>query len=476
MTADNYNLTHIINGKPYDATGAKTREVLNPATRQPITTHPIATREVLDEAVAAARKAFPGWAATPWEERKKALLAWADSFEAMAEQLVNVLSTEQGKTLGGARHEVYGCPVWIREMAKYELKDTVLSEDDDQKTIQVYKPIGVCAGIVPWNFPILLMTWKIIPSLLTGNVIIIKPSPFTPIGDFLLVKDAQKFFPPGVLQIVLGDDNLGPWITSHPGIDKVSFTGSTATGKLVAKSCSDTLKRVTLELGGNDACVVTKDVDIPSVARQVIAAALTNSGQICVATKRIYVHEDIYDAFKNEVAAAIPEFKVNYGDDNEAFAGPLNNEPQFNRVKNILADIKQNGQKIICGGDVDPNAKGYHIPLTVVDNPPEESRIVQEEQFGPVMPLLKWKDEEDVIKRVNDTPYGLASTLFGRNLEEVERIGRRIEAGSVWINKVMPFSPHTPFGGHKNSGVGVENGLDGIKLYTYTQIIVLGKK
>ncbi|GKT89446.1 aldehyde dehydrogenase [Colletotrichum tofieldiae] len=319
---------------------------------------------------------------------------------------------------------------------------------------------GVAVGIVPWN-----SCGKIGPALVTGNAFILKPSPFTPYCDLKLVELAQQFFPPGVFQVLSGDDNLGPWLTSHPGVDKVSFTGSTATGKRVMESCSKTLKRVTLELGGNDAAIVFPDVDVKAVAPKV-----------CIAIKRIYIHEAIYDELVAEMANVVKNLPVGDGQQEGTVLGPVQNQMQFDRVKELLKDIEEQKLKVAAGSTAPAsNGKGYFITPTIVDNPPDNSRIVVEEPFGPVFPVLKWSDEKDVIHRANDTLMGLGASVWSKDLEKAQSIAKKLKAGNIWINTHMELQYDAPFGGHKQSGIGYEYGAGGLKAYCNAQSMFITK-
>ena len=468
--------SHVINGKTVDTKGAKTLDVIDPATEKTIAQVPIATKDTVDQAVDAAHAAFPAWSKTTWDERAKLLEQFGEEFKSMVPELVKLLTAEQGKSHQFAQHECDSILPWFTELAKVRLDEKVVHESETHKAIERYVPLGVCAGIVPWNFPILLMLWKVTQALITGNCIIIKPSPFTPLCDIRIIEAAQKIFPPGVVQIVVGDDNLGPWITEHPRIQKISFTGSTVTGRLVAKSCSATLKRFTLELGGNDPCVVLpSQTDLATTAQNVLLSAFFNSGQVCIAAKRIYVHEDIYDEFKATLAQVVKHFKVGPGDEEGVMFGPINNKMQYGKVGEFFDEARKNNFNFVAGGDKAEQKQGYFHPLTIVDNPPEDSRLVTEEPFGPIVPLLKWKDEANLVKRINDTQYGLGSTVFGSDIEAAERIGRQIESGTVWINCLVQHHPTVPFGGFKSSGIGAEHGKNGLSAYCQVQALWIPK-
>jgi aldehyde dehydrogenase (NAD+) len=286
---------------------------------------------------------------------------------------------------------------------------------------------------------------------------------------------AKDILPPGVLNIVTGGDALGPMMTSHPGFDKISFTGSTATGRRVMESAAPTLKRVTLELGGNDAAIVMPDVDVEQVAEQLFWAAFRNNGQICIATKRMYVHEDVYEPLKAALVAYARTVKVGDGAEQGTQIGPINNRPQYERVLDLIQDAKDLGYDFLIGGNA-ADVPGYFVPVTIIDNPPEDSRIVQEEQFGPVLPLIKFGDVEDAIARANASEYGLGGSVWGNDEDKAFEIAARIASGTVWVNETQHLSPTAAFGGRKQSGVGVEGGVDGLMEYTAAQTLVRRKK
>ena len=468
----NYVMT--INGEA--VVTKNTQPVYNPATRAVFAEVPDASKELLDDTVRAARQALGPWRNTPVSQRQAAMEGFADLLEAHSEELMTLLTREQGKPRAGAEFEVLGSVAWIRAIATQSLPDELVEETDERRVITRFTPVGVVGAIVPWNFPILLSIWKIAPALMAGCTLVLKPSPYTPLCDLKMVELAQQTFPPGVLSAVSGGDNLGKWITSHPGINKVAFTGSTETGRHVMRSAADTIKRVTLELGGNDPAIVLPDVDAKAIAPELFWAAFQNNAQFCNVSKRLYIHEDVYD----EVRDALVEFikaniKVGDGTLEDTDLGPIQNSMQYGKVKDYFADCHANGYNFALGGKIDENAKGWFVPVSLVDNPPENSRIVQEEPFGPILPLLKWSDEDDVIARANDTIYGLGATVWGKDLNAVERIGSQLEAGTVWLNEVHQYSPFQAFGGHKQSGLGCENSLHGLMEYTNWQTTTLKK-
>nr|WP_047167506.1 aldehyde dehydrogenase family protein [Sphingomonas sp. Y57] len=465
-----YSMT--IDGRAVDT--AARLKVIDPATERSITSVPDAGAAELDAAVAAARAAFPGWRGLALDERRALLRAIAGAISDNIESLAKLLTAEQGKPLAEARGELEGASYWCESIASFDLP-TIVSEDSDERQRVTYRvPIGVVAGIVPWNYPMLLGVWKIAPALLAGNTVVVKPSPFTPLTMLKLGELLRDILPPGVLNVVTGGDQLGPLITAHPGIDKVSFTGSTATGKRVMASCAANLKRVTLELGGNDPAIVMPDVDVEAVAEQLFWAAFSNSGQICIATKRLYIHEAIYDRLKAAIVAVAERVRVGNGTDADVRLGPVQNRQQYERVRALIADSHANGHDFLIGGDIS-DGPGFFIPVTIVDNPPENSRVVQEEAFGPVLPLLKFAHVDEAIARANDTIFGLAASVWSADVEQATAIASQLEAGTVWVNEVQNLSPFAVFGGHKQSGLGAENGLEGVLEYTNPQTISIHK-
>ncbi|KAI4665328.1 uncharacterized protein J4E78_002788 [Alternaria triticimaculans] len=455
-----------------------TRHSINPATGQSLYEVPVARKEDLDAAVDAARKAFKSWSSTPFSERANLLLKYADTIEHHRDELEQLLTSEQGKPLSLSRTEMDCGLTWLRAFATMEIKDEILQEDDEKTIYSTHPPIGVCAGIVPWNWPILLGLGKLGPALITGNTFIMKPSPYTPYCDLKLGELAMAVFPPGVVQVLSGDDQLGPWITEHPGIDKISFTGSIATGKLVAASCAKTLKRYVLELGGNDAAIVCEDVDIDKCLPKIATLSFLNSGQICMLTKRIYIHESIYDTFRDKMVEFTKEnIKTGAGTEEGVVVGPLQNKMQFEKVQNMYAQIPLQNWTPALAGTVTPTPQtGYYITPTIIDNPPEDSRIVQEEPFGPIVPLLKWRDENDVIDRANALRTGLGASVWSKDITRAEAMARKLEAGSVWVNSHFDVDPRVPFGGHKESGVGMEWGMEGLRHYTNSRSLWVWKR
>ena len=448
-------------------------DVVNPATGKPFAECPRASQEDLESAVMAAQEAFRSWKKTPIDERRALLRKAAGLIAENADALASLFTKEQGRPTELAKQEILGASYWLSSTADLDLPVDV-TEDSDTRRIEVHHvPLGVVCGIVPWNFPVLLASWKIAPALLAGNTIVLKPSPFTPLCTLKIGELFQDVFPPGVFNVISGGDELGPWMTAHPGFAKISFTGSTATGKRVMESAARDLKRVTLELGGNDAAIVLPDVDVDKVTEQLFAGAFGNTAQICVATKRLYVHEDIYDAVRDKMHALAKAAPVGDGSAQGNMFGPIQNKAQYERVLDLMEDAQKEGLTMLYGSEVPE--EGYFIPLTIVDNPPENSRVVQEEAFGPILPMMKFSSVEEVVERANDTEYGLAGAVWSADIDKAVEIANEMETGTVWINQNLQSTPLTPLAGHKQSGLGAENGVYGLREFTQPKSVYIPK-
>lgn len=457
----------LINGKLVD--GATTLEVINPATGQVFETCARANEAQLNEAVAAAKAAFPAWSATKLADRRAKLEALAGALEARAADFARLLTQEQGKPLPQAQNEVAGAVRSLRGFAAMEIEERTLRDNDRGRIIEMRTPLGVIGAITPWNFPLSLLMMKVGPALITGNTVVAKPAPTTPLTTLLFGELAADTLAPGVLNIIVDANDLGGLLTSHPDVAKVAFTGSTATGKKVMESVSSTLKRLTLELGGNDAAIVLEDVNVKEIAPKIFAGAMTNSGQICLATKRVYAHASIYDELCDELARLAKEAVVDDGLKQGTTMGPLQNKQQYEKVKGFLEDAKANG-KVIAGGEP-LDRDGYFIGPTIVRDIPESARLVREEQFGPVLPVMPYNNVEDAIARTNDTEYGLGGSIWTADVEKGMEIASKIQSGTVWVNKTLEMSFDIPFRGAKQSGIGAENGLEGLEEYTQAKII-----
>ena len=451
----------------------QTMDVVNPANEDAIGTVPACGEAELDRAVAAARRAFASWRKTPVEERRKVIQGIAAAIKDNADELYRLLTSEQGKPHHQAQQEIYGAAGLAAAQSTLSLDD-VINQDDDTRLSRTRRvPVGVVGGIVPWNFPVMMAIQKIVPAILSGCTIVLKPSPFTPLTTLRIAELIKDVVPAGVVNVITGEDSLGPLITGHPDVDKITFTGSTATGKKIMEGASKDLKRITLELGGNDASIVLPDADVEKVAEQLFWSSFSNAGQICVAAKRIYIHEDIYDDLSKAIAEYAKGVTVGDGSQQGTGVGPIQNRKQFERVCELIQDAKDQGYTFLVGGDVDPSGSGYFVPITILDNPPEDARIVAEEQFGPVMPLMKFSTEEEAIARANASEYGLAGAVWTKDADKGVAIAEQLETGTVWINEFLHINPLAPFGGHKQSGFGAEYGIEGLKEFTYPQVITV---
>ncbi|MBZ9646903.1 aldehyde dehydrogenase family protein [Sphingobium sp. 3R8] len=464
--------SHLIGG--HCVRGASTFEVINPATEEIVGLAPDATVAQLNLAVASARAAFPAWRDLDLTERQAKVAALAGVFAANIDELKRLLTAEQGKPLDDAQVDIMTGSYFCQLSSMLTPPVEVNEDSAERLSVTRHVPLGVVGAIAPWNVPIGLAFWKVAPALVAGNTVVLKPSPFTPLTTLRIAELLREMLPPGVLNVLSGGDRLGPWMTSHPGLDKISFTGSTATGRKVMESAAATLKRVTLELGGNDAAIVLPGVNVAEVAEKLFQAAFGNSGQICIATKRLYVHDAIYDAFADAMVALADTAKIGDGAEQGTRFGPIQNRAQFDRVQDLIADSREQGHRFLTGLDQAVPERGWFIPLTIIDNPPSNARIVQEEQFGPVLPLLRFDDVDTAIALANDTDYGLGASVWGPS-EQAALIAERLEAGTVWVNEVQTVSPSAPFGGHKQSGIGSENGLHGLLEYTNPKVISIAK-
>ena len=457
----------LINGKLVD--GARTLEVTNPATGATLATCPGADEAQLNQAVAGARAAFPAWSALPQAARRAALEKLADALESRAVEFARLLTQEQGKPLPQALGEVGAGIYGLRAFAAMEVHGRIVRETPTERIVEQRSPLGVVGAIMPWNYPILMLVMKLGPALITGNTLVAKPAPTTPLTALLFGALAAAILPAGVLNIITDANDLGGVLTTHPDVAKVAFTGSTATGKKVMQSVSSTLKRLTLELGGNDAAIVLDDADIKVVAPQIFTAAMTNAGQICLATKRVYAHSSVYEALCSELARLAGEAVVDDGLKQGTTIGPIQNKAQFEKVKGFLDDARANG-RVIAGGQALAR-DGYFIAPTIVRDIADSARLVREEQFGPVLPVLSYDSVDDAIARTNDTAYGLGGTVWTSDVERGFAVASRIQSGTVWVNKHLDLPFDVPFRGAKQSGLGAENGIEGLEEYTQARII-----
>jgi acyl-CoA reductase-like NAD-dependent aldehyde dehydrogenase len=443
--------------------------VINPATGEVFAQAPECTREQLDAALESAHKAQLSWK-TDAAARTGALLAAADAVDAAAKELGPLLTAEQGKPVAQAIGEAKGVALWLRHFAQLDLPREVIQDDERVFAEVVRRPVGVVAAITPWNFPLSMAAWKFAPALRAGNTVVVKPSPYTPLATLRLGEVLRDALPPGVLNIVSGGDELGGWMTSHPLVRKISFTGSVATGKKVAAAAAPDLKRVTLELGGNDPAIVLDDVDTEKVAEKLFWSAFRNSGQVCIAVKRVYVPERLHDDLVDALAAKARAAKVGDGMAEGTDLGPINNKPQFERVSELVSDALSNGATAVAGGGP-LDRPGYFFAPTVLTGVSDGTRIVDEEQFGPALPVIPYRDVDDALARANATTFGLGGSVWSADPDRAADVAERLETGTAWVNTHAALAPHQPFGGAKWSGIGVENGSWGLLGYTEIQVV-----
>ncbi len=448
-------------------------DVINPATEQVFTTVPRANEEQLNQAVAAAKIASKLWAKTENETRQKLLISIADCMHENIEELAKIITQEQGKPLEAATLEIHWSEAFCRYFASQQVLPEVLEEDDTKRIEIHHKPLGVVGAIIPWNLPFLIIIYKLAPALLTGNSIIIKPSPTTPVVAVKFGELLKDIVPKGLVNIIVDNNDLGPLLTAHADVNKISFTGSTPTGKAIMASAASTLKPITLELGGNDAGIVLDDVNPQNIAAGIFGSAFINSGQVCIALKRLYVHELVYDDVCEEIAKLANAAVVGNGLDPTSQFGPVQNKIQFDKVCEYIADAKENGT-IIAGGDVS-DEPGYFVPLTVVKDIADGTKVVDEEPFGPILPIIKYSNIDDAIDSANSLTFGLGGSVWSSDINRARMVAQQLNCGTSWINQHCAFAPNIPFPATKESGIGVELGREGLLEYTNIQVVNINK-
>lgn len=474
---EKYSMT--IGGKQVQA--VSNFDVINPASGEAFASVPAGTVADLDAAVAAARAAFPAWSRTPDAERKRLVHALAGLLEANAPALMELVTKETGKPLNGLNGvgsgmEVGGSIAWTHVTADLELPVEVIQDNDDARIEVHRKPLGVVASITPWNWPLMIAIWHVMPALRAGNTVVIKPSELTPVATLHFVELANTVLPAGVLNVVSAerDSGVGEAVARHPDINKIVFTGSTPTGRRIMESAAGNLKRLTLELGGNDAGIVLPDVDPKGVAAKLFGVTFHNNGQTCACLKRLYVHESIYEELCQELARLAREAVVGDGLLAETQLGPVQNRKQLDYVAALVEDAKARGARVLSGG-TPRSGKGYFYEPTVLADVTDGMRVVDEEQFGPILPIIKYADIDEVISRANDNPNGLGGSVWSNDLARASQLALRLECGTAWINEHGAIQPNAPFGGVKQSGIGVEFGHYGLEEYTTIQTLKIMK-
>ncbi len=472
-----------IGGEWVDSTHGETIAVFDPSTGKEIARVADASDADVDRAVAAARTAFDDgrWSGLPPYQRQRVIEKLADLLEAQIEDFAELESIDNGKPKGASLG--YDLPTSIRTLRYVAGWATRISGEQvdpaamPSGAFHAYvrrEPVGVCAQIVPWNFPLMMAVQKIAPALAAGCTIVLKPAEQTPLtalrlGD--LVSEAG--IPAGVLNIVTGNGHTaGDRMVRHPDVDKVAFTGSTEIGKVINRNATDTLKRVTLELGGKSPVIVLPDVDVGATAKGAATAIFSNSGQVCIAGSRLFAHRDVFDSLIEAIAGGAAKLKVGPSLDPATRMGPLVSTEQHERVMSYIDSGRKEGASVLFGGDA-PGGEGYYVNPTIMVDVKPEMKIVREEIFGPVLAATRYDDLDEVAKAANDTPYGLAATIWTRDVSAMHKLAAKLKAGMVWGNCASAADVALPFGGYKQSGIGRESGRYGIEAYTELKTVAI---
>jgi acyl-CoA reductase-like NAD-dependent aldehyde dehydrogenase len=459
-----------IGGKAASTSG--TFDVVNPADGSVVAKCPQGTAALVDAAVESARGALPAWSALPDSERAARLTTIAELIDKHHQELSELITREQGKTQSGpgANFEVHGAAAWTRVTAGLSLPEETIQDDKSQRIVVRRKAVGVVGSITPWNWPLLIATWHVMPALRVGCTVLIKPSPFTPLSTLRLVELMNTVLPPGVINAVTGGPEVGNHMALHPGINKIVFTGSIATGKKVMGGAAETLKRITLELGGNDAGIVLPGTHIEPLLEKLFWGCFINAGQTCASLKRLYVHADQYEEVVEKFAAFVQKIPVGNGLDPKNLIGPVSNKMQLDKVTAYVEDARARGARIVTGGER-PAAPGYFYPLTLIADVTDDMRVVKEEQFGPVIPIISYRTVDEALRRANSLEVGLGGSVWGNDANEAAGYASRLECGTAWVNQHGALHPLAPFGGVKSSGIGTEFNVDGLKEYTTIQVV-----
>jgi succinate-semialdehyde dehydrogenase / glutarate-semialdehyde dehydrogenase len=467
-----------IDGGWVDASDDAIIEVVNPASDTRLGSVPRLTQAQVSEAVEAADRAFPAWKAKSCKERAVILRRWYELCMAHQEDLARILTLEQGKPLAEARGEIaYGSAFieWFAEEAKRIYGDVIPAHATDRRIVVTKEPVGVVAAITPWNFPNAMITRKAAAAMAAGCTVVVKPASSTPFSALALAELAERAgVPRGVLNVVTGSARVvGDELTANPRVRKLSFTGSTEVGKVLLTACAQTVKKVSMELGGNAPFIIFEDADLDQAVAGVMASKFRNTGQTCVCANRIFVHEGIYDAFAERLAQAVAAQGVGNGLEEGVTLGPLIDQAAVAKVEEHIADARERGASVYLGGQRHALGGNFFEP-TILTDVSSDARLMNEETFGPVAPLLRFSDEQEVVRLANDTPYGLASYFYTRDVGRVWRVAEALECGIVGINEGIISSELAPFGGVKESGIGREGSKYGIEDYIEIKYLCMG--
>lgn len=463
--------SYIING--VEKTSDKLIDVKNPANNESIGSYYVSTIEDVEEAVINAKKSQVKWARLSQDERDQYISKITEVLITNKTYLAELITKEQGKPLSGpgSSFEMDACIGWTQVPTSLQLEDELIFEDDTRKDILKRVPIGVVAAITPWNWPLMIAIWQIIPSLKMGNTVVIKPSEYTTIASLEMFRLINAVLPPGVLNSVTGDGKIGAHLTSHKLVGKIMFTGSIATGKRIIEASTHNMARLTLECGGNDAGIVLPKTDFDQIAEGLFWGSFLNMGQTCAALKRLYVHENDLESAVNALTNITKNFKMGNGLNEENSLGPIQNKMQFDKINELIETAKKNPNTKQIIPEPNVPSEGYFIPITYITGVDNGDPIVDEEQFGPVLPIITYKTVEEAIEKANALEVGLGASVWGSDSNQLEEIVLQLEAGTVWINQHGAIHPFVPFGGVKQSGYGVEFGIEGLKAVTLPKIV-----
>ncbi|MDR7482615.1 MAG: aldehyde dehydrogenase family protein [Armatimonadota bacterium] len=476
----------VINGEAVPAKSGAQMPVLNPATEEVVDVVPRAGPDDVDAAVAAARRAFDAWAKADPDERAHKIREGLAKVRAHAQEVADLLVREQGKPLheatGELTHFLHGMEFYADLASKLRGAYAPLpSALGRAYGLVIRRPVGVCAAIVPWNFPLTLMGTKIGPALATGNTVVVKPASTTPLATLRVIGLMNEAgLPPGVLNVVTGPGRaVGEALASHADVRRVAFTGQTATGRRIMELAGPAFKRITLELGGSDPVIVCSDADLDKAVRGVLIGRFWNCGQACLAAKRVYVFADVYDAFMEKLLAGVARYEPGEGwvkaERPKIRVGPLHTAEQRQEIAAQLDDAVRRGATVAYGGTVpEGRGRGYFFTPTVLTDAPHDSRVVQEETFGPLLPVFKVAGIDEAIRLANDSVYGLGSSIWTYNIKWIHRAAQELDAGMTWVNQLHYGYDELPFGGVKASGIGREHGPEAMDYYVEFKSVVVG--